>query len=123
MSIYIIFSRENIMGGGPDTAIRGVYLTIEEAKKCAQDCADRSTFQDWLDLEKNHISLYRTGWREIPYLVTLEIMKVPLGTEINQEMDSIDSVTASYDNPLIRTHQKFDEYKKHFDICANKYKK
>jgi hypothetical protein len=116
MSAYIVYEPENIIGGGSDTVIRGVYLSFDEAMTSAQDSADRDTFQDWLDLERTCKYPYNEGYRDVSYLSELKIMKVPLGAQINEPMDAITSVVATYKNLFIQNHPRFDEYKKHFDI-------
>ena len=117
-TLYIIYVPSN-MQSEAEATIRGIYTSFEEAKQKAQEIVDIETFEYWISLQSCKYEEYR----KLTYKYVMHIMKVLMNTEINQDMDYIDFVEASYEHPLIQNHEKFNNYKKDYDLCKinNKY--
>ena len=118
----MIYVPENIEGGGGDTLIRGLFNSLEEATRVAQDLVDRETFQEWLDFPINFKLLYDKGDRTVYSIHSLEIMSIPFGQPIVMNPQSESSVTATLDNQFVKTHIKYEEYKLEFELHKKVHK-
>ena len=117
-TVFIIYQPQNIEGGGPDTIIRGISPSLDQAKVTAQDLVSLDSFNAWLNFPKEYKSLYDKGDHSVYRLHDLQIIEVPFSTPINGEFSDFTScgqVIAKCNHPQIVSHSLFAKYQQEYD--------
>ncbi len=123
--VYIVYSPENIQGGGSDTTLRGIFSSFEEAKKAAQSMASLDTFRQWLNFPIEFKDLYDKGDHSVYGLSELMITEVPFGQAMNEEfcdLPNLGKVITRSNHPGIQNHGWFAKYQQAYDTYVKSHK-
>jgi hypothetical protein len=118
-TVFIVYSPQNIEGGGHDTILRGLFPSLEQAHVNAQSLASLDSFNEWLKFPIEFKSLYDRGDHSVYQLHSLIIIEVPFSVAINGEFSGFPcrgQVIAKCNHPQILNHPLFAKYQHEYGL-------